>query len=196
MCRPWFYESPQAVRSRRAPERFDPHSFSVPVRRRAMAYFPFGGVPRSCIGGHFARLAATLLRRTLLTRYRVHSHCAELRRTPLIPRVPRLRCAALTDNVAWGLSALPASHLAVDNRRHNAGHWRWPARSPPLLGMTPAFGYRLRGNASWLIAIVQLVPVGVDPNAAGWWMRGSGSSCPAAVGRPMSRRHETCGLRS
>jgi hypothetical protein len=70
---------------------------------------------------HFARIAATVLLRTLLTRYRVHSHSAELRRTPLITLRPSAAVrAALTDNVAGSLSALSASQLAVDNRRHNA----------------------------------------------------------------------------
>jgi hypothetical protein len=62
--------------------------------------------------------------------------------------------------------------------------------------MTRALGYRLQGNASWLIAIVQFAPVVVDATAASWWMCGSRSSCPAAAGRPMSRRRERCGLRS
>jgi hypothetical protein len=138
------------------------------------------------------------LLRTLLTRYRVHSHSAELRLTPLIILRPSAGVrAALTDNVAGGLSALPAWHLAVDNRRHNAGLSEAAgARGLPILWMTRGLGYRQQGKASWLIAIVQFVPVGVDTTAADWWMRGSGSSCPAAVGGPMSRRRETCALRS
>lgn len=95
---------------------------------------------------HFARIAATVLLRTLLTRYRVHSHSAELRLTPLITLRPSAEvCAALTDNVAGGLSALPACRLAVDNRRHNAGHSEAATRGLPLLWMTRALGYRLQG---------------------------------------------------
>jgi cytochrome P450 len=82
------------------PERFDPDRFvsegSAGGRDRPRySYFPFGGGPRSCIGEHFAMLEATVLLRTLLTRYRIESLDARLRLTPLITLRPAAPVRAL-----------------------------------------------------------------------------------------------------
>jgi cytochrome P450 len=70
------------------PDRFDPGRFIGDHDRPRYAYFPFGGGPRSCIGEQFAMLEATVLLRTLLTRYRIESLDARLRLTPLITLRP------------------------------------------------------------------------------------------------------------
>jgi len=57
------------------PLRFDPDRFS-PERsegRNRWQYLPFGGGPRSCIGGHFAMLEATLALATILRRAKIRS---------------------------------------------------------------------------------------------------------------------------
>jgi cytochrome P450 len=70
------------------PERFDPGRFLGEHDRPRYAYFPFGGGPRSCIGEQFALLEATVLLRTLLSRYRVESLDARMRLAPLITLRP------------------------------------------------------------------------------------------------------------
>jgi hypothetical protein len=81
---------------------------------------------------HFARIAATVLLRTLLTRYRVHSQSAELRLTPLITLRPSAEVrAALTDNVAGVFRPFPLAILpwtiggitrVIQRRRRGACH--------------------------------------------------------------------------
>jgi cytochrome P450 len=72
------------------PERFDPERFlgDRDRDRPRYTYFPFGGGSRSCIGEHFALLEATVLLRTLLTRYRVEALDPRMRLTPLITLRP------------------------------------------------------------------------------------------------------------
>ncbi len=56
-----------------APERFDPDRFA-PARaaaRPTMAYFPFGGGPRRCIGSGFATLEMQLIVTAVVQRYRL-----------------------------------------------------------------------------------------------------------------------------
>jgi len=54
------------------PEQFSPNRFeeSVSVERRRLAYFPFGGGPRGCIGGHLAMLEMQLVIAGLVQRFR------------------------------------------------------------------------------------------------------------------------------
>jgi cytochrome P450 len=55
------------------PERFEPERF-LPERAAARpkyAYFPFGGVPRACIGNQFALTEAAIVLCTLAQRYRL-----------------------------------------------------------------------------------------------------------------------------
>ena len=62
-----------------APLVFDPDRFS-PQRskgRDRWQYLPFGGGPRSCIGGHFAMLEATLALATIIRRIEIRSLFAD-----------------------------------------------------------------------------------------------------------------------
>jgi cytochrome P450 len=62
-----------------APLVFDPDRFS-PQRskgRDRWQYLPFGGGPRSCIGGHFAMLEATLALASVIRRVEIHSLVAD-----------------------------------------------------------------------------------------------------------------------
>jgi cytochrome P450 len=70
------------------PDRFDPYRFVGRQDRPRYAYSPFGGGPRSCIGEHFALLEATVLLRTLLTRYRLVSLDAQPALAPLVALRP------------------------------------------------------------------------------------------------------------
>jgi cytochrome P450 len=53
------------------PDRFDPQRFLPPgdPRRPKMAYFPFGGGPRMCIGNHFAMIEGPLVLAALAQRF-------------------------------------------------------------------------------------------------------------------------------
>jgi cytochrome P450 len=55
------------------PERFDPDRWTDEAgsRRPRYASFPFGAGPRSCIGGHMARMIGTLVIATVARRWRV-----------------------------------------------------------------------------------------------------------------------------
>ncbi len=55
------------------PERFDPDRFTAEEReqRPRLAYFPFAGGPRQCIGSDFAMTEATLVLATIARRYRL-----------------------------------------------------------------------------------------------------------------------------
>lgn len=55
------------------PERFDPWRFLRGDRRTRLAWFPFGGGARVCMGRHFALLEATILVRALLRRHRLET---------------------------------------------------------------------------------------------------------------------------
>lgn len=70
------------------PDRFDPDRFVGKHDRPRYAYFPFGGGPHNCIGEHFALLEATVLLRTLLTRYRVEALHPTVRLLPLVTLRP------------------------------------------------------------------------------------------------------------
>jgi cytochrome P450 len=70
------------------PERFDPDRFVGEHDRPRYAYFPFGGGPRSCIGEHFALLEATVLLRTLLTRYTIKAVRPGIKLMPLVTLRP------------------------------------------------------------------------------------------------------------
>jgi cytochrome P450 len=72
------------------PERFDPERFTTETDRPRYAYLPFGGGPHTCIGEHFALLEASILLRTLLTRYRI----AAVDPAPRIVALTTLRPAA------------------------------------------------------------------------------------------------------
>ncbi len=68
------------------PERFEPRRFT-PEResaRHRYAWFPFGGGPRSCIGGHFAWLESFAVLSAVLAAYRVETPAV---RIPVTPRV-------------------------------------------------------------------------------------------------------------
>lgn len=62
---PEYWDEPDEFR----PERFDPDSEHP---SHPMAYYPFGGGPRLCIGRDFALMEATLLLPMILQRYRLH----------------------------------------------------------------------------------------------------------------------------
>ncbi len=51
------------------PEAFNPERFSSERSENQEAYFPFGGGPRSCIGGHFAMMEAQLILAMIVQRY-------------------------------------------------------------------------------------------------------------------------------
>jgi cytochrome P450 len=55
------------------PNEFDPERFSARLSagRHRFAYFPFGGVPRLCLGNQFALYEAQLILATILSRYRL-----------------------------------------------------------------------------------------------------------------------------
>ena len=64
------------------PERFDPERFSPErsAQRPRLAYLPFGGGQRLCIGNSFALMEATLITASVLQRFRLRSvpgHCVE-----------------------------------------------------------------------------------------------------------------------
>jgi cytochrome P450 len=68
------------------PETFDPLRFT-PEReaaRHRYAWFPFGGGPRACIGGHLAWLESLAALGALLANYRVATSAEPV---PLVPRV-------------------------------------------------------------------------------------------------------------
>ena len=58
------------------PERFDPERFDPSrwVDRPPLAYFPFGGGPRACIGARFATTEARLVLATVAQRFRLRLH--------------------------------------------------------------------------------------------------------------------------
>jgi cytochrome P450 len=55
------------------PERFDPERWTDDARSRRPRYaaFPFGAGPRSCIGGHMARMIGILVIATIARRWRM-----------------------------------------------------------------------------------------------------------------------------
>jgi cytochrome P450 len=57
------------------PERFDPERFSPEraAQRPRLAYLPFGGGQRLCIGNSFALMEATLITASVLQRFRLRS---------------------------------------------------------------------------------------------------------------------------
>jgi cytochrome P450 len=61
---PAFWEEPESFQ----PERFAP---SRAEQRPNLAYFPFGGGPRTCIGSHFAMMETVLVLATVAQRYRL-----------------------------------------------------------------------------------------------------------------------------
>jgi cytochrome P450 len=68
------------------PARFDPDRFT-PEReaaRHRYAWFPFGGGPRTCIGGHFAVLEALTALSAVLAAYRVETPDGVI---PVVPRI-------------------------------------------------------------------------------------------------------------
>ena len=56
------------------PDRFLPERFASDqtAKSRALAYFPFGGGPRQCIGKHLALLAIQLTLVAVVQRYKLH----------------------------------------------------------------------------------------------------------------------------
>lgn len=78
-----FYSQPEEFR----PERWtDENSKKLPK----MAYFPFGGGPRVCIGNTFAMMEGTLLLATIAQRYRVELAAnQQIRLSPLLTLRPR-----------------------------------------------------------------------------------------------------------
>jgi cytochrome P450 len=68
------------------PERFDPSRFA-PEReaaRHRYAWFPFGGGPRTCIGGHFALLEALTALCAVLPAYRIETPDRPI---PVVPKI-------------------------------------------------------------------------------------------------------------
>ncbi len=74
------------------PEKFDPHRW-LPERvaaRPKMAYFPFGGGPRICIGNTFAMLESVLLLATIASQWSVRLVPGqEIRLSPVLTLRPR-----------------------------------------------------------------------------------------------------------
>jgi len=88
---PDFWDAPEEFR----PDRFTPQAEKA---RHRYAWFPFGGGPRACIGGHFAMTEAVLAIATLVREFDVVTPPGEVRVVPnltLRPTGPvRIRVSA------------------------------------------------------------------------------------------------------
>lgn len=88
------------------PERFDPDRF-LPEREARlprMAYLPFGGGPRICIGNGFALMEARLLLATIVSRYALD----------LAPDARVAHMLGLTVTPRYGMPMLTRARAAVD----------------------------------------------------------------------------------
>lgn len=73
----FIYGAHHSVKLWRDPEVFNPERFSRDKRKTHtdFAYLPFGGGPRSCIGGNYAMMQMIMILRAILTKYDIGLVC-------------------------------------------------------------------------------------------------------------------------